>query len=80
MKINTRRELLNEIRTLPSSLTKDVLDFVCFIKVRQVIDPKQAYFWTKKWQQMEKEASEDIKLGRVRKYHSLKEFKSKMGA
>ncbi|RKX63066.1 MAG: AbrB/MazE/SpoVT family DNA-binding domain-containing protein [Thermodesulfobacteriota bacterium] len=31
----------------------------------KIIDPEQAYFWTKEWQQAEKEASEDIKQGRM---------------
>jgi len=33
---------------------REVLDFVCFIKAKDVIDPAQAYFWTRKWQRMEK--------------------------
>ena len=28
-------------------------------------DPDQAWFWTEKWQQMEREADEDIAAGRV---------------
>jgi hypothetical protein len=28
-------------------------------------DPEQAYFWTERWQQMEREAEADIKAGRV---------------
>lgn len=31
---------------------------------------KQAYFWTKRWQQGEKKASEDIKKGRFKKIKS----------
>jgi hypothetical protein len=30
----------------------------------------QAYFWTKEWQEAEKEASADIKAGRVKKFNS----------
>ncbi len=29
------------------------------------MDANQAYFWTKEWQKTEKEASEDIKQGRL---------------
>ena len=29
------------------------------------MDINQAYFWTKEWQEAEKEASEDIKQGRL---------------
>ncbi|MGR3309314.1 MAG: hypothetical protein ACUZ77_00920 [Candidatus Brocadiales bacterium] len=39
---------------------KEVIDFVCFIKAKRVaIDPTQAYFWTKKWQDMGKESGRD---------------------
>jgi len=30
--------------------------------------PEQAYFWTSEWQQAEREADEDIKAGRVRRF------------
>jgi len=30
-----------------------------------MMDDKQVYFWTKEWQEAEKEASEDIKQGRL---------------
>jgi len=32
-----------------------------------VIDKSQAWFWTKEWQDGEREADEDIRLGRVSK-------------
>ena len=34
----------------------------------------QAYFWTKRWQEGEKKASEDIRAGRVRTYASAEEL------
>lgn len=58
-------ELLKEIEELSSEEIKEVLDFVCFIKAKEVIDPTQAYFWTKHWQQMEKEAEEDKSAGKI---------------
>jgi hypothetical protein len=33
-----------------------------------VIDPSQAWFWTERWQEMEREADEDIAAGRVRRF------------
>jgi len=36
------------------------------------------WFWSKKWQQMEKEADEDIKQGKVRKAKNLKELIRKL--
>jgi hypothetical protein len=34
----------------------------------------QAYFWTKEWQEAEKEASEDIKAGRVKTFDAAEEL------
>jgi transposase-like protein len=44
---------------LSSSKLKEVLNFVHFIKAKEAIDPTQAYFWTKKWQEGEREADKD---------------------
>lgn len=60
-----KKELLKEIRELPSDKIKEILDFVCFVKAKEAIDPAQAYFWTKKWQKMEKGADRDKKRGNV---------------
>jgi len=38
---------------------------VHFIKAKEAIDPTQAYFWTKRWQEEEKEADKDKAAGRV---------------
>lgn len=58
-------QLLGELKGLPSAKIKEVLNFTCFIKAKEVIDPTQAYFWSKKWQEMEKEADEDKERGRI---------------
>lgn len=42
------------------------------MKPAKLIDPSQAYFWTKEWQEGEKEAEEDIRKGRVKKLKSVK--------
>ena len=34
---------------------------------KKIIDPTQAYFWTKEWQEGEQEVEEDIRKGRVHK-------------
>jgi hypothetical protein len=34
------------------------------------IDPEQAWFWTREWQQREREADEDLSAGRVTRYES----------
>ncbi|MCK6468163.1 MAG: DUF2281 domain-containing protein [Candidatus Brocadia sinica] len=48
-----KKEILNEIDELSYEKIKEVLDFVCFIKAKDAIDPSQTYFWTKQWQYME---------------------------
>lgn len=60
-----RKELLKEIEELPSEEIKEVIDFVCFIKAKKAIEPSQVYFWTKKWQEMEKEADKDKEAGNI---------------
>lgn len=37
------------------------------------IPQSQAYFWTKEWQEAEREADEDIKAGRVKEFKSGKD-------
>ncbi|HAM88608.1 MAG: Transcriptional regulator, AbrB family [Candidatus Falkowbacteria bacterium GW2011_GWC2_38_22] len=64
--------------TLPGNIRKKMnvsegdfvnatIDNLGGINIRPVkmIDPSQAYYWTKEWQQAEKEADDDIKNGRV---------------
>jgi bifunctional DNA-binding transcriptional regulator/antitoxin component of YhaV-PrlF toxin-antitoxin module len=34
----------------------------------------QRWFWTERWQRMEREADDDVAAGRVRRYDSAKEF------
>ena len=63
--IQYKGELLKEIEELSSEKIKEVLDFVCFIKAKEVIDPSQAYFWTNHWQQMEKEVEADKSAGNI---------------
>jgi len=39
-----------------------------------MIDKSQAYFWSKEWQEAEREASEDIKAGRVKVFDSVEKL------
>jgi len=76
--------------TLPSEVVKkmklqegDNLDIILeddkiIIKPVLVIDRSQSWFWSKKWQEMEKEADEDIKYGRVHKAKNVKELIDKL--
>ena len=40
---------------------------------QQVIPPDQEWFWTERWQRMEREAQEDIEAGRVYHYENADE-------
>jgi antitoxin MazE len=76
--------------TLPSEIVKrmrlqegDNLDIILeddkiVIKPVLVIDRSQSWFWSKKWQQMEKEADEDVKQGKVQKAKTLTELIRKL--
>jgi AbrB family looped-hinge helix DNA binding protein len=70
--------------TLPSSIrrksnlkTSDLLeatvneDGAICLTPKLAIDRSQAYFWTKRWQEGEKEAEEDIRAGRVKKFDNV---------
>ena len=41
---------------------------------KKLVDKSQAYFWTKKWQEGERAADEDIKAGRVKTFDSVDEL------
>ena len=43
---------------------------------KKLVDKSQAYFWTRKWQEGEREADEDIKAGRVKTFDSAEELTS----
>lgn len=60
-----REEIVNELKELKPDNLREVLDFIFYLKVKQAIDPSQAYYWTKTWQRWEREADEDKKAGRV---------------
>ena len=76
--------------TLPSEIVKkmrlqegDNLDIILeddkiVLKPVLVIDRSQSWFWSKKWQQMEKGADEDVKRGKVQKAKNLKELIRKL--
>ena len=42
------------------------------MKPVKLIDPSQAYFWTKEWQAGEREADQDIRKGRVKRFKNVK--------
>jgi bifunctional DNA-binding transcriptional regulator/antitoxin component of YhaV-PrlF toxin-antitoxin module len=44
------------------------------LRPRVMVAAAQKWFWAERWQQMEREADEDIKDGRVRRFESGEEF------
>lgn len=69
--------------TLPASLREalhveegDYIQFLiegttASLTVKKLIDKSQAYFWTREWQEGEREAGEDIKVGRLKTFDSV---------
>lgn len=41
---------------------------------KKTIDTEQAWFWTREWQEAEKEAEADLKAGRVNKFKNVEEL------
>jgi len=72
--------------TLPASVRKqlgieegdlveiEVEDERAVLMPKKLVDKNQAYFWTKRWQEAEREADEDIKSGRVKTFTSVDEL------
>ncbi len=52
----------------------EVIDEKAVLSLKRLVDKSQAYFWTKKWQEAEKEADEDIKAARVKTFDSVEEL------
>ncbi len=42
--------------------------------VKKLIDKSQTYFWTREWQEGEREADEDIRAGRLKTFNSVDEL------
>jgi len=72
--------------TIPSEIRKaahlaegDSVEFVMtsegiLMRPRKTIDSTQAWFWTPTWQKREREASDDIRRGRVKIYETDEDF------
>jgi len=51
-----------------------VVDEKALLTPKKLIDKSQSYFWTKKWQDAEKQADNDIKSGRTKSFKSAKDL------
>ena len=52
----------------------EATDDVIVLRPKKLIDASQAYFWTEAWQVGEREAAEDRRKGRVKRFQSAKEL------
>ena len=71
--------------TLPQSVRRalnieegDFLDAVVkdgaiVLRVKKLVDKEQAWFWTRRWQEGEREAEEDVRAGRIHDFDGAKE-------
>lgn len=65
--------------TLPKRLRQNIemvavsrrQDGVIELRPKIAVDESQAWFWTERWQRMEREAEEDIKAGRIRRFNGV---------
>jgi len=72
--------------TLPASVRRElrveegdlveikVIDDKAILMPKKLVDKNQAYFWTKRWQEGEREAEEDIKAGQIKTFDSVEEL------
>ena len=42
------------------------------LKPRKLIDPSQAYFWTKEWQEGERQVEQERRQGKAKRFRSMK--------
>ena len=64
--ITIPQEIFERLKLKPGDLLEvTVRDNAIYAVPQQLISRDQAWFWTKEWQEMEREADEDIAAGRV---------------
>ncbi len=54
-------------------LAVKVKDGEIVLRVKKLVDKEQAWFWTQRWQEGEREAEEDIRAGRIHSFNDAKE-------
>lgn len=55
-------------------LETTIKDDKIIIVPKKAIDAEAAWFWTKEWQEGEKEAEQDIRTGKVKKFKSVEDL------
>lgn len=79
MTMTLQAMVVSEVKQLPPNELRETLDFVRFLRLRHSIEPDQAYFWTKKWQAMERAVEKDKKSGRILGDGSMKGLAKALG-
>jgi len=51
----------------------DFRDGDIIVRPQKLVDAREAWFWTEEWQQMEREAQDDIDHGRVKHFSTVEE-------
>jgi bifunctional DNA-binding transcriptional regulator/antitoxin component of YhaV-PrlF toxin-antitoxin module len=51
----------------------EVVEGRAVLTPKRLVDKDQAYFWSREWQEAEREAEEDIRAGRVKEFASAEE-------
>jgi len=54
-------------------LDVEVRDSEIVLKAKKLIDKDQVWFWTKRWQEGEREAEEDIRAGRLHHFDNVED-------
>lgn len=73
--ITIPKELIRKLNLKAGdSIDIDVEDNKIILKPVVVIPKDQAWFWSKEWQQNEKQADKDIKNGKTKKFNSAQEL------
>jgi hypothetical protein len=63
------------LKNVPPVFKLNMFDVVLSIVISPGVErlPEQAYFWTSEWQEGEREADEDIRAGRVKRFSTAEE-------
>ena len=70
LNVATGRALLDEVVRLRAATNGHIAGMIRPI-APEGTDPSQTWFWTPKWQQMEREANEDIAAGREKTFDDI---------
>lgn len=65
LRSKVRRALIRLLDEMNSRELRETAHFALFLKTRSRADPTQAYFWTPRWQAMERRVHRDKERGRL---------------